>query len=94
VLTEAINWITLAIGDFLLPAFNVKALLGWAKEDLGSANAATRTAAVQMLGCLHTFLGPPLGELQPMHCYALAAACLFGCLLVSVQCGISCVLCC
>jgi cytoskeleton-associated protein 5 len=67
VLTEAINWITLAVNDFLLPAFNVKALLGWAKDDLGSANAATRTAAVQMLGCLHTFLGPPLGEFtQPL----------------------------
>ncbi|KAF6262791.1 armadillo-type protein [Scenedesmus sp. NREL 46B-D3] len=63
VLTEAINWVTLAVNDFLLPAFNVAVLLGWAKEDLGSANAATRTAAVQMLGCLHTFLGPPLGDM-------------------------------
>ncbi|WIA20537.1 hypothetical protein OEZ85_004931 [Tetradesmus obliquus] len=63
VLTEAINWISLAIGEFLLPSFNVASLLTWAKEDLGSANAATRTAAVQLLGCLHTFLGPPLGDM-------------------------------
>lgn len=65
VLTEAINWISLAVSDFLLPAFNVKSLIDWAKEDLGSANAATRTAATQLLGCLHKFLGPPLGESCP-----------------------------
>lgn len=63
VLTEAINWINLAVQDFLLPAFNVKSLIDWAKDDLGSANAATRTAAIQLLGCLHTFLGPPLADM-------------------------------
>eukprot|EP00775_Hariotina_reticulata_P007310 gene7310-7523_t len=63
VLTEAINWINLAISDFLLPAFDVKTVLGWAKDGLGSANAATRTAATQLLGTLHGFLGPALADM-------------------------------
>jgi len=57
VLTEAINWINVAVSDFLLPAFDVKSVINWAKEGLGSANAATRTAATQLLGTLHGFLG-------------------------------------
>lgn len=63
VLTETFNWIRSAVQDFLLPAFNVKALLDWAKEGLGSANSATRTAAVQLLGILHAFLGPALADM-------------------------------
>lgn len=63
VLTETINWINLAVQEFLLPGFNVKSLLDWAKEDLGSANAATRTAATQFLGSLHAFVGPQLAEM-------------------------------
>jgi hypothetical protein len=63
VLTEAYNWIRGAVVDFLLPAFRVPALLCWAKEGLGSANAATRTAAVQLLGCMHAFLGGGLADM-------------------------------
>lgn len=69
VLTETFNWIRTAVSDFLLPAFNVKCLIDWAKEGLGSANSATRTAAVQLLGTLHAFLGPPLGDMvRPLQC--------------------------
>lgn len=63
VLTETINWINLAVQEFLLPAFDVKTLIDWAKEDLGSANAATRTAATQFLGTLHAFVGPQLADM-------------------------------
>lgn len=63
VLTEAFGWIRTAVSDFLLPAFNVKSLIDWAKEGLGSASSATRTAAVQLLGTLHAFLGPALGDM-------------------------------
>jgi hypothetical protein len=67
-LTETFNWIKTAVSDFLLPAFNVKCLIDWAKEGLGNANSATRTAAVQLLGTLHAFLGPALGDMvSPMQ---------------------------
>lgn len=68
VLTETFNWIRTAVSDFLLPAFNVKCLIDWAKEGLGNANSATRTAAVQLLGTLQAFLGPALGDMvRPMQ---------------------------
>lgn len=53
VLSESLNWLTQAIEDFGLPLFNVKSLLDWAKEDLGSANAAVRNSAIHMLGVMH-----------------------------------------
>lgn len=62
-LTETINWINLAVQEFLLPVFNVKSLIDWSKEDLSNSNAATRTAAAQFLGSLHAFLGPQLAEM-------------------------------
>jgi hypothetical protein len=63
VLTETFGWIRTAVTDFLLPAFNVKSLIDWSKEGLGNANSATRTAAVQLLGTMHAFLGPALGNM-------------------------------
>lgn len=63
VLTETFVWVRTAVTDFLLPAFNVKALIDWAKEGLGNASSATRTAAVQLLGTMHAFLGPALGDM-------------------------------
>lgn len=75
VLTETFVWIRTAVSDFLLPAFNVKSLIDWAKEGLGNANSATRTAAVQLLGTLHAFLGPALGDM-------VGGAAWFGCGLV------------
>jgi hypothetical protein len=70
VLTETFGWIRTAVTDFLLPAFNVKSLIDWAKEGLGNANSATRTAAVQLLGTMHAFLGPALGNMVrwPSYC--------------------------
>lgn len=73
VLTEALSWIGGALTDFLLPAFNVPALLGWAKEGLGSANAATRTAATQLLGVMHSFLGE--GAARRCACLPASLSC-------------------
>lgn len=83
VLAEALNWLTQAIADFGLAAFPVPALLGWAKAGLGSSHAFVRTASTQVLGVMHTFLGPALGErwrrswgagaLQPLVCCSVPA---------------------
>lgn len=51
--SEAINWIARAITEFGLAGCDVRALLDWAKEDLGSANAGVRNAAIQMLGVMY-----------------------------------------
>eukprot|EP00198_Chlamydomonas_reinhardtii_P006227 XP_001695563.1 microtubule associated protein [Chlamydomonas reinhardtii] len=61
--SEAINWIARAITEFGLAGCDVRALLDWAKEDLGSANAGVRNAAIQMLGVMYRFLGPALGDM-------------------------------
>ena len=50
VLTETLNYLAAAIQDFGLAAFDVPSLLTWAKADLGSAVAGTRTAAIAMVG--------------------------------------------
>ena len=42
---------------------SVPTLIGWAKEDLGSPNAAVRTAATQLLATMHRQLGAGLGDL-------------------------------
>jgi hypothetical protein len=63
VLTEALNWLSGAVTAFLLPAFSVPSLLSWAKDGCGNANAGTRTASVALLGTLHAFLGPALGDM-------------------------------
>jgi hypothetical protein len=68
VLTETFGWIRTAVADFLLPAFNVKSLIDWSKEGLGNANSSTRTAAVQLLGTMHAFLGPALGSMVSSSC--------------------------
>ncbi|GLC42611.1 hypothetical protein PLESTB_001118900 [Pleodorina starrii] len=61
--SEAINWIARAILDFGLAGTDVRALLDWAKEDLGSANAGVRNSAIQLLGVMYRFLGPALGDM-------------------------------
>ncbi|KAG2491479.1 hypothetical protein HYH03_010264 [Edaphochlamys debaryana] len=61
--SETINWIGRAITEFGLAGCDVKQLLDWAKEDLGSANAGVRNAAIQMLGVMYRFLGPALGDM-------------------------------
>jgi cytoskeleton-associated protein 5 len=50
VLTETLNFLAASLQDFGLAAFDVPALLEWAKLDLGSAVAGTRTAAIAMVG--------------------------------------------
>jgi hypothetical protein len=42
-----------SIEEFGPQPLNVKALLDWMKEDLGSANAPVRTSATVLLGVLH-----------------------------------------
>ena len=49
VLTETLNFLAAAIQDFGLALFDVPALLAWAKADLGSSVAGTRTAAIAMV---------------------------------------------
>ncbi|GIL97467.1 hypothetical protein Vretimale_3111 [Volvox reticuliferus] len=61
--SEAINWIARAIVEFGLAGMDVRALLDWAKEDLGSANAGVRNSAIQLLGVMYRFLGPALGDM-------------------------------
>lgn len=50
VLTETLNFLSASVQDFGLALFDVPALLDWAKQDLGSAVAGTRTAAIAMVG--------------------------------------------
>ncbi|EFJ44246.1 microtubule organizing protein mora [Volvox carteri f. nagariensis] len=61
--SEAINWIGRAILEFGLAGMDVRALLDWAKEDLGSANAGVRNSSIQLLGIMYRFLGPALGDM-------------------------------
>jgi hypothetical protein len=49
VLTETLSFLATSIQDFGLAAFDVPALLTWAKADLGSSVAGTRTAATAMV---------------------------------------------
>ena len=63
VLQEALGWIAKVAQEFGLAAMSVPTLLGWAKEDLGSPNAAVRTAATQLLAAMHRQLGAGLGDL-------------------------------
>ena len=63
ILQEALGWMTKAVQEFGLAAMSVPTLISWAKEDLGSPNAAIRTAATQLLATMHRQLGPGLGDL-------------------------------
>lgn len=55
VLSEALAWVASAIADFGLAFFDVRCLLGWAKDCLANAGAAgVRNSAIQMLGSMHT----------------------------------------
>ncbi len=51
--SEAVAWMGRAVTEFGPGAVDVKALLDWAKEYLGSANAGVRNAAIQMLAALY-----------------------------------------
>lgn len=53
ILSEVINWMSQAIEEFGVAVFNVKSLLDWMKEDLGSANAGVRNSAITLLGVMH-----------------------------------------
>ncbi|PNH12606.1 Protein MOR1 [Tetrabaena socialis] len=61
--SEALAWVSRAITDFGIAGADVRALLEWTKEDLGSANAGVRNAAIQLLGIMYRYLGPPLGDM-------------------------------
>lgn len=52
-----------AVDEFGMKALDVKALIDWAKEDLGSSNAGIRNAAIALLGTCHKQLGPPLADM-------------------------------
>ncbi|GFH15735.1 protein MOR1, partial [Haematococcus lacustris] len=63
ILSEVLNWVAQATAEFGLGSMNVKALIDWAKEDLASTNAGVRNSAIHLLGVMHRFLGPPLGDM-------------------------------
>ena len=63
VLSEALGWMSRAVEEFGLVAFNTQVLLGWAKEDLANTNAPVRNAAVALLATCHRQLGPGLAAL-------------------------------
>lgn len=63
ILSEALNFTSSAVQEFGLQAMNVKLLLDWVKEDLGSTNAGVRNSAINLLGVMHGFLGPVLGDM-------------------------------
>ena len=48
------------VDDFGLGIVAVPPLLGWAKEDLGSTNAAIRNSAIALMATCHKQLGPGL----------------------------------
>ena len=48
------------VDEFGLGVITVPALLGWAKEDLGSTNAAIRNSAIALMATCHKQLGPGL----------------------------------
>lgn len=49
VLSETLAWLAAALQDFGVAAFDVAALISWAKADLGATAPATRTAAIGMV---------------------------------------------
>ena len=63
VLVESLAWMAKAVQEFGLGSLNVQLLIGWGKEDLGSPNAAVRTAATQFLATAHRQLGPGLADM-------------------------------
>ena len=62
-LVESLAWMAKAVQEFGLATLNVQLLIGWGKEDLGSPNAAVRTAATQLLAAAHRQLGPGLADM-------------------------------
>lgn len=63
VLSESLLWMAVAVEEFGLVAFNVTALIGWAKEDLGSTNAAIRNATIALLATCYKQLGAGLADM-------------------------------
>eukprot|EP00803_Ostreobium_quekettii_P007309 evm.model.scf_1455.1 EVM.evm.TU.scf_1455.1 scf_1455:6723-19697(-) len=63
ILAESINWMGQAIGEFGLQPMNTKALIEWAQADLKTPNAQVRNSVVQLLGVIHQFVGPALGDM-------------------------------
>ena len=66
VLVEADAWIGRAVTEFgLAPGvgWDVRAVVGALKQDLGAPAPAVRAAAVAALAALHAHLGPPLADL-------------------------------
>lgn len=63
VLAETLNWMSKAVQEFGLGVMNTKNLINWIQVDVASTNPAVRNAAVALAGCLHSFVGPALGEM-------------------------------
>ncbi|RMZ53878.1 hypothetical protein APUTEX25_005624, partial [Auxenochlorella protothecoides] len=57
---EALAWVAAAVPAFGVAAFDVPALLAWAREALGSAAAPVRARGVDLLGACHAQLGPAM----------------------------------
>eukprot|EP00850_Spirogloea_muscicola_P001145 SM000004S15015 [mRNA] locus=s4:723804:739200:- [translate_table: standard] len=67
--SEGLLWMAMTIEEFGVGQFKLKELLNFCKAEkscLDSSNAAVRTAAIKVLGCLHKFVGPGfLTEVRP-----------------------------
>ncbi|GMH42322.1 hypothetical protein BSKO_10241 [Bryopsis sp. KO-2023] len=63
VLAETLNWMSKAVSEFGLGVMDTKNLINWVQVDVASTNPAVRNAAVALAGCMHSFVGPALGDL-------------------------------
>ena len=52
-----------AIEEFGLQPMDTKSLLEWSQNDLNTPNAQVRNAMIQVLGIIHRFVGPSLGDM-------------------------------
>jgi hypothetical protein len=56
-----------AAGEFGLPCLDVRALIEWARADLGSSNAGVRNGAIALLAAMHRQLGASLAPMLSAH---------------------------
>jgi hypothetical protein len=48
--------------EFGIASLPVAQLLDWVKADLGASTPAVRNACVQLVGVMHSFLGPQVSD--------------------------------
>eukprot|EP00210_Caulerpa_lentillifera_P009280 g8845.t1 len=64
VLSESLNWMKAACEEFGLgPWVDVRTMIDWVVAELNNTIPAVKTAAINFIGSLHRFLGPPLADM-------------------------------